>query len=65
MSGNNNTEITEKPKQVPFRITDDVMKIGKHKGKKLSEVPTSYLQWMLKKMKMAKHLKNAIKDILK
>ncbi len=65
MSGNNNTEITKKPKQVPFRITDGVMKIGKHKGKKLSEVPTSYLEWMLKKMKMPKHLKNAIKDILK
>jgi len=64
-SGSNNSAVTKKVKLTPFRITDGVMKIGKHKGKKLSEVPRSYLEWMVEKMDIANHYKNAIKDILK
>ena len=64
-SGSNNSAVTKKVKLTPFRITDGVMKIGKHKGKKLSEVPRSYLEWMFEKMDIANHYKNAIKDILK
>ena len=64
-SWNNNFQVTKKSKLIPFRITDGVMKIGKHKGKKLSEIPVDYLQWMLKEMEIPKHHKNAIKDILK
>ena len=63
-SGNNNVKVTEKKKLEFFRVTDGVMKFGKHKGKKLSEVPQSYLRWMLKEMDLPKSRKDAIKDIL-
>ncbi len=64
-SGNNNNQITGKQKLEPFRITDGVMKIGKYKGKKLSEIPREYLQWMIKEMDLSASRASAIKDILK
>ena len=65
MSGDNNTQVTRKSPLEPFRITDGVMKIGKHKGKKLSEMPREYLEWMIKEMSLSKSSILAIKDILK
>ena len=65
MSGMNNNLITKKSKLEPFRITDGVMKIGKHKGKKLSEIPTDYLKWMMKEMDLNPSRVAAIKDIMK
>ena len=65
MSGANNTKVTEKSQLEPFRITDGVMKIGKYKGKKISELPTSYLKWMIKEMDLNPSRVTAIKDILK
>lgn len=41
-------EVNRLPKvQEPFRLLDGVWKIGKHKGKKLSEIPKDYLQWFV------------------
>ena len=65
MSGDNNTKVTKKSPPEPFRITDGVMKVGKHKGKKLSEMPREYLEWMIRDMGLSKSRIYAIKDILK
>ena len=65
MSGANNNKVTKKSQLEPFRITDGVMKIGKYKGKKISELPTSYLKWMIKEMDLNPSRVTAIKDILK
>ncbi len=64
-SGNNNNQITKRKNLEPFRITDGVMKIGKYKGKKLSQIPREYLQWMIKEMDLSPSRVSAIKDILK
>lgn len=37
---------TNKPNQ-PFRVMDEVLVVGKHRGKKLNEVPQHYLNWLL------------------
>jgi uncharacterized protein (DUF3820 family) len=65
MSGANNIKVTKKSQLEPFRITDGVMKIGKYKGKKISELPTSYLKWMIKEMDLNPSRVTAIKDIIK
>ena len=65
MSGANNTKVTKTAQLEPFRITDGVMKIGKYKGKNISELPTSYLKWMIKEMDLNPSRVTAIKDILK
>tara|TARA_B100001094_G_scaffold135760_1_gene131451 strand:+ start:5031 stop:5231 length:201 start_codon:yes stop_codon:yes gene_type:complete len=39
--------IENKPKQRKANIGDFVMKFGKHKGKKFSQVKKEYLQWCL------------------
>ena len=64
-SGSNNNSINFGTKIEPFRITDGVMKVGKYKGKKLSEIPRDYLEWMIKEMSLSKSRILAIKDILK
>ena len=65
MSGANNNKVTKKSQLEPFRITDGVMNIGKYKGKKISELPTSYLKWMIKEMDLNPSRVTAIKDIIK
>ena len=35
----------------PFRMTDGIMMIGKHKGLHISKVPQHYLKWLLKNYK--------------
>jgi len=64
-TGFNNNIVTGRGKKEPFRITDNVMKWGKYRGKKLSEVPRSYLEWMLKEMDLSTTRIKAIKDVLK
>jgi len=34
-------------KSQPFRMTDGIMMIGKHKGKHISEIPENYLKWLI------------------
>ena len=65
MSGSNNTKITHRTSTEAFRIIDGVMNIGKHKGKKISELPVSYLKWMMKEMDLNPSRIKLIKDILK
>ena len=36
----------------PFRISDEVWTVGKHKGKKISETPASYIEWAKKNMNL-------------
>ena len=64
MSGHNNNAITTKPKAEPFRISDGIMKTGKYRKKKLSEVPKYYLGWMLKKMDLDPTRMLMIKELL-
>lgn len=35
----------------PFRMTDEVMVVGKFKGQKLHSLPQHYLKWLLKNYK--------------
>ncbi len=64
-SGSNNNSINFGTKIEPFRITDGVMKVGRYKGKRLSEIPRDYLEWMIRKMDLSDSRISGIKDILK
>jgi len=64
MSGHNNNLITTKPKAEPFRVSDGVMRIGKYRKKKLSELPKWYLRWMLKEMDLNPTRVSMIKEVL-
>ena len=55
-SGSNNNSINFGTKIEPFRITDGVMKVGRYKGKRLSEIPRDYLEWMIRKRKHVREL---------
>ena len=45
--------INHKVKYTPFRISDETWIIGKHKGKKIKDLPISYIKWALKNLKMS------------
>lgn len=47
-SGAINNEITNSKPLPPFRHLDGVLRRGKYKGRKLSQIPKSYLQYMLR-----------------
>jgi|DEB0MinimDraft_4_1074332.scaffolds.fasta_scaffold176615_1 hypothetical protein len=47
-SGAINNEITNRKPLPPFRHLDGVLRRGKYKGRKLSQIPKSYLQYMLR-----------------
>ena len=38
---------------VAFRYSDEVWLIGKYKGLKLSETPTSYINWVLNNIRLS------------
>jgi hypothetical protein len=38
---------------VAFRYSDEVWMIGKYKGLKLSETPTSYINWVLNNIRLS------------
>jgi hypothetical protein len=46
------------------RPDDFVMSFGKYKGKKLDEIPLTYLDWLLGNVEMYPETKRAIKDYL-
>jgi uncharacterized protein (DUF3820 family) len=45
--------INHKILYTPFRISDETWLIGKHKGKKIKDIPLSYILWALKNLKMS------------
>ena len=45
--------INHKVQHKPFRISDETWIIGKHKGKKIKDLPISYIKWALKNLKMS------------
>jgi hypothetical protein len=49
----------------PFRLVDHIMLIGKHKGKNLNDLETSYIQWMHDNMEMGGTHRAIVKEILK
>jgi hypothetical protein len=49
----------------PFRISDDRMVMGEHKGKKYNELPLDYIQWMLDNMNLASTHKSMLIKLLK
>jgi uncharacterized protein (DUF3820 family) len=46
------------------RPDDFVMPFGKYKGKKLDEIPLTYLDWLLGKVELYPETKRAIKEYL-
>jgi len=63
-SGRHNSSLNQKLRLEPFRLTDNVMVLGRYKGRKITEVPTSYLRWMMKSMDMCKTRALIVKDTL-
>jgi len=59
-----NSAITTKVKPEPFRVSDGVMKIGKFKTKKISDVPEYYLKWMLKNIDLDPQRISMINNLL-
>lgn len=60
---------TEQPEVAPAPVmpanaADVVMPFGKHKGKKLKDVPESYLKWMLENVNLKPLLKSAVQTHL-
>jgi uncharacterized protein (DUF3820 family) len=45
--------INHKVQHKPFRISDETWLIGKHKGKKIKDLPVKYIEWSLKNLKMS------------
>jgi hypothetical protein len=46
----------------PFRISDEVWTVGKHKGKKISETPASYIEWSIKNMNLTETALSILKN---
>ena len=46
----------------PFRISDEVSIVGKHKGKKISETPSSYIEWSIKNMNLTETALSILKN---
>ena len=46
----------------PFRISDEVWIVGKHKGKKISETPASYIEWSIKNMNLTETALSILKN---
>lgn len=63
-SGAINNEITNRKPLPPFRHLDGVLRIGKYKGRKLSQIPKSYLQYMLREWDLNNSQRKQIKEQL-
>jgi uncharacterized protein (DUF3820 family) len=61
----NNTFVARKSKSEPFRVSDNVMQVGKYKGQKVSELPHYYIRWMIKKIDMDGSRVQILRNILK
>ena len=48
----------------PFSISTGTINIGKYMGKKMSDIPTSYLKWMLDKITLTLTATSIIKTEL-
>ena len=55
--------INHKILYTPFRISDETWLIGKHKGKKIKDLPISYIKWALKNLKMSERTILMLKKI--
>ena len=62
--GIQNHQINLTNKVVPFRISDEIMKMGKYKGIKVTAIPKHYLQWLLTNVEMTDTHTSMIKDIV-
>ena len=47
-----------------FRTFDEIWKIGKYKGIKLKDTPTSYINWAYSTMKLSKNSKSILRKYL-
>ena len=48
----------------PFRISDNTWLVGKHKGKKLDEIPKNYIQWVLNNFNLTSTASSILKNIV-
>ncbi len=46
----------------PFRISDEVWLVGKYKGKKISEIPESYIRWAINNMNLTSTAKSILNN---
>ena len=49
----------------PYRYSDERWVVGKHKGKKVDEVPADYIKWCLEFMRLSKESRTFLEDKLK
>lgn len=49
----------------PYRYSDERWIVGKHKGKKIDDIPTSYIEWCLQNMRISVETKTFLEDKLK
>lgn len=46
----------------PFRISDETWLVGKYKGKKIKDIPDSYIQWAIKNMNLTETALSILKN---
>ena len=51
-SGYINGTLNNRNPQPPFRELDNVMRIGKYKGRKIQTLPKDYIKWLLSNFKL-------------
>ena len=63
-SGSINNEITNRKPLPPFRHLDGVLRRGKYKGRKLSQIPKSYLEYILREWDLNNSQRKQVQDQL-
>lgn len=63
-SGSINSTLTNRKPQAPFRELDDVMRVGKYKGRKIQTLPKNYIKWMLENFDLNNGRKEKLRELL-
>lgn len=54
--------VTSNKPFTPFRISDEVWLVGKHKGIKLIDTPVSYIKWAIENMNLTETASSILKE---
>jgi uncharacterized protein (DUF3820 family) len=63
-SGTINSTLTNRKPQDAFRELDGVMRYGKYKGKKIQDIPKSYIEWMLENLDLPHGKKQRLRELI-
>lgn len=63
-SGRINNELINRKPLPPFRHLDGVMRVGKYKGKKISDIPKSYVQYMMRNWDLTQSQIKQLREVL-